>query len=789
MRQLGLLFSTVVLFAITALPLPVAAAIGTPLQPILAWEVAPDGAVYVLDAAQRVYELDPATLAPVRVSARLGPLVSDAGAQIVATSDRIFVASPRLEGIQVLERATLDVSTPLAVDAVALAAESAAPGGRLFIIQRQAQTQFGGLSRYTVVTLPLADLQAEPEPFGPTAAEPFSSLFDLAVDQDQHLLYVGYTDTSGSPNRHYRTYNAYDLQTGQEVDLPIEHQSASTALRPVTTPVGLSAISYDWLGFEPSQHRIYLVSRGDAMEAGAQAVEGLSGPLALDATGTWLYLVRPRGLWVLEHSAGAAFTLASVVPFVTDPPTAGRLSPDGATLYLFGNGWLSAQPTADLQSGGIEEFGPFPSAWLGQADATKQMARRYVAADNAEADNAAADEGAVLVNLLPSGEWYRSADSGRTWQLLPAVQNPQDLGLDRLSLSPTMAQDQVAVARGKWGADLTRTTWRSLDAGATWESWAAPIAYAAGSEGAHTLYVADADGSQPRAIPNGGSSENPSWSPGWTHLAFQNSQSGDWEIYRTPADCGDLPAGPSQAASVACVATRLTDSAGDDLLPAWSPDGRMIAFVSQRDGNPEIYVMLADGSQQTRLTFAPGGDWRPAWLPDSRHLVFTSDRYGSNDIFLLSVPDPLSSGGDKEPPLTPVVAGPADQRDPAVNGENEMVFLSGPAGVLQPYSANLTRYLEAERSGRTDASADIPPSTGTVLFDDVEQSIVHPGWLPDGRLLFAMAGGIYAAAPYASQGDFAELVSPTQGALHPAAGPAWYQPPLTSYLADPISAR
>ena len=198
-----------------------------------------------------------------------------------------------------------------------------------------------------------------------------------------------------------------------------------------------------------------------------------------------------------------------------------------------------------------------------------------------------------------------------------------------------------------------------------------------------------------------GSSENPAWSPGWTHLAFQNNQTGDWEIYRTPADCGELPAGPSETAAVKCAATRLTDSAGDDLLPAWSPDGRMIAFVSLRDGNPEIYVMLADGTQQIRLTYAPGGDWRPAWLPDSRHLVFTSDRGGSNDIFLVTVPDPLTSAADDEPRLTPVVSGPSDQRDPAVNADNEMVFLAGPPESAAIYTVNLTSHLDAEQSGQT----------------------------------------------------------------------------------------
>ena len=47
---------------------------------------------------------------------------------------------------------------------------------------------------------------------------------------------------------------------------------------------------------------------------------------------------------------------------------------------------------------------------------------------------------------------------------------------------------------------------------------------------------------------------------------------------------------------------RLTRNAARDLAPAWLPDGQKIAFVSERDGNSEVYVMNADGSGQRRLT-------------------------------------------------------------------------------------------------------------------------------------------------------------------------------------------
>jgi len=61
--------------------------------------------------------------------------------------------------------------------------------------------------------------------------------------------------------------------------------------------------------------------------------------------------------------------------------------------------------------------------------------------------------------------------------------------------------------------------------------------------------------------------------------------------------------------------TNLTNHAGRDFSPAWSPDGRKIAFDSNRDGNFEIYVMNADGTNQTRVTNDPSTDQQPRWRP------------------------------------------------------------------------------------------------------------------------------------------------------------------------------
>ena len=78
-------------------------------------------------------------------------------------------------------------------------------------------------------------------------------------------------------------------------------------------------------------------------------------------------------------------------------------------------------------------------------------------------------------------------------------------------------------------------------------------------------------------------------------------------------------------------ATALAAACGGDEQPAATPgastDGK-IAFVSSREGSPEIYIMNADGSGQTRLTNNPADVQEPGWSPDGRRIAFVSNRDG-----------------------------------------------------------------------------------------------------------------------------------------------------------------
>jgi TolB protein len=69
--------------------------------------------------------------------------------------------------------------------------------------------------------------------------------------------------------------------------------------------------------------------------------------------------------------------------------------------------------------------------------------------------------------------------------------------------------------------------------------------------------------------------------------------------------------------------------------PAWSPDGKRIAFTSARDGNLEIYTIHADVTNSRRITDHPDRDDFPVWHPDGKQLLVVSERAGDSDLYLI----------------------------------------------------------------------------------------------------------------------------------------------------------
>jgi TolB protein len=76
-----------------------------------------------------------------------------------------------------------------------------------------------------------------------------------------------------------------------------------------------------------------------------------------------------------------------------------------------------------------------------------------------------------------------------------------------------------------------------------------------------------------------------------------------------------------------------------NMQAAFSPDGTRMAFVSNRDGNNEIYIMNIDGSGLRRLTNHPAADAVPTWSPTGAQIAFTSDRGGTPQVYVMSAVD------------------------------------------------------------------------------------------------------------------------------------------------------
>src|SRR3954469_1499539 len=81
---------------------------------------------------------------------------------------------------------------------------------------------------------------------------------------------------------------------------------------------------------------------------------------------------------------------------------------------------------------------------------------------------------------------------------------------------------------------------------------------------------------------------------------------------------------------------RLTTDVGNDTQPAWSPNGKRIAFTSDRTGNQDVYTMRSGGRGLRRLTGSAAEDSSPSWSPNGRRIAFASDRNGSDDVFTMT---------------------------------------------------------------------------------------------------------------------------------------------------------
>ena len=79
----------------------------------------------------------------------------------------------------------------------------------------------------------------------------------------------------------------------------------------------------------------------------------------------------------------------------------------------------------------------------------------------------------------------------------------------------------------------------------------------------------------------------------------------------------------------------ITKSEGQAFAPTFSPDGKRIAYASNKSGNMEIWIANADGTGAHRITSSQGSDTAPTWSPTGQEIAFTSDRAGTPQIYVM----------------------------------------------------------------------------------------------------------------------------------------------------------
>lgn len=136
------------------------------------------------------------------------------------------------------------------------------------------------------------------------------------------------------------------------------------------------------------------------------------------------------------------------------------------------------------------------------------------------------------------------------------------------------------------------------------------------------LNYADADGARERLIFRSNQSIiSPAWSADGKTIAYVSFENGRSEIFFQELATGKR--------------TKVVSGRGSSSAPSFSPNGQYLAFVQSSNGNPDIYMRDLQTGKQKRLTQHYGIDTEPQWLPDSRNLLFTSSRAGGPQIYRL----------------------------------------------------------------------------------------------------------------------------------------------------------
>jgi gamma-glutamyltranspeptidase len=177
----------------------------------------------------------------------------------------------------------------------------------------------------------------------------------------------------------------------------------------------------------------------------------------------------------------------------------------------------------------------------------------------------------------------------------------------------------VAVAQG-WAAERDPV----------WSPDGKSIAFSASTNGEFDIWIAPANGGQARRVTSSAGDERwASWTPAGQLVFSQRPPKSNWRLVTTSADGNGDPA-------------PLTRGDAAEWQGRVSPDGKLVAYVSDRDPEPgneaDIWVRDLSGTEGRRVTRAAGAESFPVWAPDNMRLAFAAVRQGAGGIYVASTP-------------------------------------------------------------------------------------------------------------------------------------------------------
>jgi Tol biopolymer transport system component len=199
----------------------------------------------------------------------------------------------------------------------------------------------------------------------------------------------------------------------------------------------------------------------------------------------------------------------------------------------------------------------------------------------------------------------------------------------------------IVVARADGGGLTPLTDGRADDRDPMFSPDGARIVFSSTRGGRESIWVMRADGSAPTRVTSGAGEEtSPTWSPDGSTIAFTSSRDGERDLYRVRPDGSALE--------------RLTSGAGVTRdLSQWSPDGSAIVIQTVHGKNYDVELVRIADRARTPIAASPAYDGQFALSPDGRSIAFISDRDGFDALYVADASGAHARRITSEPSLNP----------------------------------------------------------------------------------------------------------------------------------------